>query len=255
MARTPLIAGNWKLNLSVTEGLALVAGVKAAVGASAPCEVLVCPVFVSVHPVAQAAAGSPVQVGGQNCYWETSGAFTAEVSAPLLKDAGASHVILGHSERRQLFGETDATVNKRLVAALDAGLVPVLCIGETLGEREGGKLEQVLRDQVTGALAGIAIERLDTLVIAYEPVWAIGTGVVATTEQAQEAHAFVRSLLAEIHGQAWADGIRILYGGSVKPDNAAGLLSQADIDGALVGGASLTADSFTAIIDAATAAK
>jgi triosephosphate isomerase len=255
MARTPLIAGNWKMNLSVAEGRALVAALKARLGANVPCEVLVCPVFVGIHPVAAEAAGSPVQVGGQNCYWETSGAFTAEVSAPLLKEAGASHVLLGHSERRQLFGETDESINRRLVAALDAGLVPVLCIGETLAEREAGQLEAVLARQVGGALDGIPVERLGSLVVAYEPVWAIGTGVVATTEQAQEAHALVRGLLVKQHGAAWAGGVRILYGGSVKPDNAAGLLSQADIDGALVGGASLKADSFAAIIDAVAAAR
>jgi len=255
MARTPLIAGNWKLNLGVAEGRTLVDAIATTIGSEPPCEVLVCPVFVSVQPIADAASGGPLQVGAQNCYWESSGAFTGEVSAALLKDAGASHVLLGHSERRQLFGETDETVNRRLVAALDAGLVPVLCIGETLDEREGGKLESVLRAQVGGALEGIDRDRLGDLVIAYEPVWAIGTGVVATTEQAQEAHAFVRSLLRDLHGDAWGDAVRILYGGSVKPDNAPGLLSEADIDGALVGGASLKADSFAAIIDAVTAAN
>jgi triosephosphate isomerase len=232
----------------------LVNELKDRLGASPACEVLVCPVFLGVHPIAAALAGSPIQVGAQNVYWEKSGAFTAEVSAPLLKEAGASHVIIGHSERRQYFGETDETCQKRVVAALDEGLVPVLCIGETLEEREGGKLEQVLEQQLTGSLAGIPVDRLDTLVVAYEPVWAIGTGVVASTEQAQEAHAFVRSVLRKLHGD-WADGVRLLYGGSVKPDNAGALLSQPDIDGALVGGAALKADSFAGIIEGATAAS
>jgi len=252
MARTPVIAGNWKLNLTVEEGRSLVAGIAAALGGEAPCEVVVCPTALGVTSAVEAAQGSPIAVGAQNCHWEESGAFTGEISAPLIKAAGASHVILGHSERRQLFGDDDAAINRRLQAALAADLTPILCVGETLEEREGGQLEDVLRTQVTGALDGIARDRLESLIVAYEPVWAIGTGVVATTEQAQEAHAFVRGVLRELHGD-WADRVRIQYGGSVKPDNAAALLGQNDIDGALVGGASLKAESFTAIIDAASA--
>jgi triosephosphate isomerase len=249
MARQVLIAGNWKLNCTVSEGTELVKAIVDGLPSDLSCEVLVCPTFLGVSAAVAAADGSAVQVGGQNCYWEAAGAFTAEVSAPMLKDAGCSAVILGHSERRQYFGETDETINKRLGAALEAGLVPVVCIGETLEEREGGKLEEVLATQIKGSLAGFSAEQLKTLVIAYEPVWAIGTGVVATTEQAQEAHAFVRSVLREVVGEL-AEEVRILYGGSVKPGNAGDLMGQADIDGALVGGASLKAVSFLGIITA-----
>jgi len=248
MSRKPLIAGNWKLNLDVAAGVELVKGLIAAVG-SPSCEVLVCPTALGVAAAVQAAAGSVVQVGAQNCYWASDGAFTGEISAPLIRAAGATHVILGHSERRQLFGETDQTVNKRLIAALDAGLVPVLCIGETLAERDGGQLEAVLKRQVEGGLAGIPADRLATLVLAYEPVWAIGTGRVASDQQAQDAHAFVRGVLRGMHG-ALADRLRILYGGSVKAENAAGLMAMTDIDGALVGGASLKVASFAGIIAA-----
>ncbi len=248
MARTKFIAGNWKLNLSVAEGVALAKGL---VGALKPgVEVAVCPTLLALHPVAQAVAGSSLGVGGQNCFWEEKGAFTGEVSASFLKDAGAKYVILGHSERRQYFGETDATINKRLKAALAQGLVPILCIGETLAERDGGLLQQVLKTQIEGALAGFTAAQLETLVVAYEPVWAIGTGRTATSAQAQEAHAFVRSVLRGVVGDL-ADRVRIQYGGSVKADNAKELLSQPDIDGALVGGASLKLADFAAIIAAA----
>jgi triosephosphate isomerase len=250
MPRTKFIAGNWKLNLTIEEGTALVQGLAKFLyenPKTAAVEVAVCPVALALNAVAKAASGSRVGVGGQNCYWEEKGAFTGELSPGLLKNAGAQYVILGHSERRQYFGETDATVNKRLGAALKQGLVPILCIGETLAERQGGKLQQVLETQVKGALAGFTAEQLKTLVVAYEPVWAIGTGVVATTAQAQEAHAFVRSVLRGVVG-GLADSVRIQYGGSVKPDNAREILGQPDVDGALVGGASLKVADFTAII-------
>lgn len=249
MSRRILIAGNWKMHLSPSEGATLVSHLASSVGGASDVEVLVCPTFVGISSALDAAKGSAVQVGAQNCHWEPKGAFTGELSPELLKSAGCTHVILGHSERRQYFGETEETVCLRLQAVLRTGLVPVLCIGETLEERESGQLETVLRRQITGALAGIAPGDLTSLVVAYEPVWAIGTGVVASTEQAQEAHAFVRSVLREILGGA-ADGVRILYGGSVKPNNAQELMSQADIDGALVGGASLKAEDFLAIIGA-----
>ncbi len=249
MSRKPFIAGNWKLNLSVEEGVALVRALAPA-AAAGKVEVAVCPTALCVYAVAQAAAGSAIGVGGQNAYWEEKGAFTGEISASHLKAAGAKYVVLGHSERRQLFGETNETVNKRLKAVLAQGLVPILCIGETLAERDGGKLETVLKQQITGGLAGLSAEQLGTLVVAYEPVWAIGTGRTATTAQAQEAHAFVRGVLRSIVGEL-ADKIRIQYGGSVKPDNAKELLSQPDVDGALVGGASLKAADFIAIIAAA----
>jgi triosephosphate isomerase len=249
MSRKSFIAGNWKLNLSVDEGVALVRALTSA-AASGKVEVAVCPTALCVYAVAQAAAGSAIGVGGQNAYWEEKGAFTGEISASHLKAAGAKYVVLGHSERRQLFGETNETVNKRLKAVLAQGLVPILCIGETLAERDGGKLESVLKEQITGGLAGLTASQLGTLVVAYEPVWAIGTGRTATTAQAQEAHAFVRGVLRSIVGDL-ADKIRIQYGGSVKPDNAKELLSQPDVDGALVGGASLKAADFIAIITAA----
>lgn len=250
MARRKLIAGNWKLNLTVDEGIKLVEALKPAAAATSA-EVLVCPTFLGVAPAIQAAKGSKVQVGAQNCYVKESGAFTGEVSASLLKAAGVTHVILGHSERRQFFGDTDQTINQRLLAVQAQNLVPVFCIGETLQERQGGKLETVLTAQIRGGLAGVKVTDAARLVVAYEPVWAIGTGVVATTEQAQAAHAFVRKVLAEVLGAELAAGVRILYGGSVKADNAKDLLAQADIDGALVGGASLKAEQFIPIIQAA----
>jgi triosephosphate isomerase len=238
------------MHLSPSEGSSLVASLAAGT-ASTAAEVLVCPTFIGISEALSAAKGSAVQVGAQNCHWEPKGAFTGELSAELISVAGCSHVLLGHSERRQYFGETNETVNLRLKAALRVGLVPVLCIGETLEERESGKLEEVLRSQIIGALEGIAAGELSSLVIAYEPVWAIGTGVVASTEQAQEAHAFVRTVLADVFGADAAAATRILYGGSVKPGNAPELLAQEDIDGALVGGASLKAEGFLGIIAAA----
>ncbi len=249
MPRTPFIAGNWKLNLTGEEGVALVGGLVAAAAASRA-EVAVCPTALALPLVVKATAGTRIGIGGQNCHWEEKGAFTGEISASLLKAAGARYVILGHSERRQFFGETDATVNRRLKAVLLQGLVPIVCIGETLAERDGGKLEEVLRRQVQGACAGFSPAQLETLVIAYEPVWAIGTGRTATTQQAQDAHAFVRAELRTLLGDL-ADRLRIQYGGSVKPDNAKELLAQPDVDGALVGGASLKASDFSAILAAA----
>jgi triosephosphate isomerase len=253
MARTKFIAGNWKLNLTVDEGVTLAKGIAAHLAADprrAGVEVAVCPTALGVHAVAQAVKGSRVGVGVQNAYWEEKGAFTGEISASLAKAAGATYVILGHSERRQYFGETDQTVNKRLKAVLAQGLVPILCIGETLAERDGGKLQEVLTRQVKGALEGFSPAQLETLVLAYEPVWAIGTGRTASSQQAQEAHAFVRGVLKGQVG-ALADRVRIQYGGSVKADNAKELMAMADVDGALVGGASLKIADFAAIIDGA----
>jgi triosephosphate isomerase (TIM) len=212
-------------------------------------EVAVCPTALALADVVKA-AGTLVGVGGQYCHWEEKGAFTGEISATLLRSAGARYVIIGHSERRQLFGETDQTVNKRLKAALGNGLVPIVCIGETLPERDAGKLEEVLARQVKGALDGLAASQLDSLVVAYEPVWAIGTGRTATSAQAQEAHAFIRGLLAQAVGPL-SQRVRIQYGGSVKPDNAKELLAMPDVDGALVGGASLKLADFAAICAAA----
>jgi triosephosphate isomerase (TIM) len=251
MARKPVIAGNWKLNLTVDEGISLVKGLSQALEKDASrasdVEVVVCPTFVAIHAVAQAA--KQIGVGGQDLYWEEKGAFTGQVSATQLAAVGARYVIIGHSERRQLFGETDVTVNKKLKAALASKLVPIVCVGETLAERDAGKLVEILTTQVKGALAGFDAAVLSPLVVAYEPVWAIGTGRTATSAQAQEAHAVIRGLLKQLIGSA-ADHVRILYGGSVKADNAKELLGQPDVDGALVGGASLKLADFHAIISA-----
>jgi triosephosphate isomerase (TIM) len=250
MARRPCIVGNWKLHLTIAEGTALAKGVAAVVPARV--DAAVCPTFVALASVAAAVAGTPLRVGGQDCHWDEKGAFTGEVSASFLKDAGASYVVLGHSERRQYFGETDATVNKRLRAALAQGLTPIVCVGETLAERDAGQasLERVLRTQVLGATAGLSAADLAPLVIAYEPVWAIGTGRTASSAQAQDAHAFIRSVVRGAFA-GLADQVRIQYGGSVKPDNAKELLGQPDVDGALVGGASLKLADFAAILAAA----
>ncbi len=247
--RTPLIAGNWKLFKTIGEATALVNDLKPLVASTSGVEIVVAPVFTALSRVSEAMAGSNIHLAAQNCYWEEEGAFTGEVAPKLLKDAGCSHVIIGHSERRQYFGETDGTVNKKAKAAIAAGLTAIVCVGETLAEREADKTFAVIETQVTGGLEGFSVESLTHAVIAYEPVWAIGTGKTASDAQAQEVHAVIRGLVAKLFGQAAADGIRILYGGSVKPDNVKGLMAQTDIDGALVGGASLKADSFAAIVN------
>ena len=246
--RKPVIAGNWKLFKTTSEALELVNGLKPLVKSANHCEIIVAPVFTVLQSVKQAISGSNINLSGQDCFWEEEGAFTGEVSPRMLVDAGCSHVIIGHSERRQFFGEADETVNKKLKAALKSGLIAVICIGETLAERESDKTYEVLRTQVSGAMAGIEGAELKSITIAYEPVWAIGTGKTATDQQAQEAHAYIRTLFAELYGPNVAQGLRILYGGSVKPENIKGLMNQPDIDGALVGGASLKADSFAEIV-------
>ena len=250
MSRVTFVCGNWKLNKTVAEAVELTRAVAAGIAGTSGVDVGVAPVATAILPVVEAAAGSRILVGGQNCYHESSGAFTGELSPPLLKDAGCRFVIVGHSERRQLFGETDAGVNQKVKAVLAADLLPIVCVGETIDERQAGRTMDVVRGQLQGALDGLSAAQIGGLVIAYEPVWAIGTGHTATTEQAQEVHAEIRTLLRQLAG-ALADDIRIQYGGSVKPSNAAGLLSQPDIDGALVGGASLKADDFVGIVKAA----
>jgi triosephosphate isomerase len=245
--RTPVIAGNWKLFKTIAEATAMVNELKPLVAGTAGVEIVVAPVFTALSRVAEALSGSNVRLAAQDCHWEEEGAFTGEVAPKLLSDAGCSHVIIGHSERRQYFGETDETVNKKAKTALAAGLIAIVCVGETLAEREAGKAFAVIETQLKGGLAGFSAGMLVQIIIAYEPVWAIGTGKTASDAQAQEVHAFIRTLLAKLFGQAAAEAIRILYGGSVKPDNVKGLMSQADIDGALVGGASLKADTFAAI--------
>jgi triosephosphate isomerase (TIM) len=246
--RRPVIAGNWKLFKKKEEAVALVSELAPLVK-NASAEVVVAPVFTVLSAVTGAVAGTGIGVAAQNCFWEEEGAYTGEVSPGMLLDAGCGYVIIGHSERRQYFGETDETVNRKIKAALKAGLTVIACVGETLAERESDRMTDVLNTQVSGALAGITADDLSRIIIAYEPVWAIGTGKTATNEQAQDAHTFIRGLVGGLLGPAAADGIRILYGGSVKPDNIRGLMEQPDIDGALVGGASLTASSFAEIVN------
>jgi triosephosphate isomerase len=252
MSRTKIVAGNWKMNLDRAKARELTAAIAARRGEAAAVDLVLCPpaLYAETVGTALAAATSDVALGGQNMHDKPSGAFTGEVAPPMLVDLGCRYVILGHSERRTLFGETDATVNAKTKAALAAGLTPIVCVGETLEEREGNRTEAVVTTQVTGSLAGLAPAELEQVVVAYEPVWAIGTGKVATPQQAQEVHALIRSRLAELSSAAVAAKVRIQYGGSVKPDNAADLAAQPDIDGALVGGASLKADDFLGIAKA-----
>jgi len=247
--RIPVIAGNWKLFKTIGEATAFVNDLKPLVAETGGVEIVVAPVFTALGRVSEAASGSNINLAAQDCYWEEEGAFTGEVAPKLLKDAGCSHVIIGHSERRQYFGETDATVNKKTKAAIAAGLTAIVCVGETLAERESDKTFSVIEAQVQSGLEGIAKEVVAKLIIAYEPVWAIGTGRTASNEQAQEVHAFIRNLVVRLFDESTANAVRILYGGSVKPDNVKGLMAQTDIDGALVGGASLKADSFAAIVN------
>jgi triosephosphate isomerase len=246
--RRPLIAGNWKLNLLRSPAVDLAGALRRGLDGELAVEVAVCPVFTCLPAVAEALLGSPIGVGGQDCSWQESGAFTGEVSPGMLKDAGASYVIVGHSERRQYFGETDEGVGKKLRAAQAAGLEPIVCVGERLEERESGRMKEVVGRQVEGALTGLSQDQIARLTVAYEPVWAIGTGKVATPEQAEEAHAFVRATVARICGADAARELRILYGGSVTPENVKGLMAQPDVNGALVGGASLKAESFLKIV-------
>ncbi len=253
--RKKIIAGNWKMNKTSADGVALVTEIVAAVGKQSDVEVVVCPPFTAVEAVGKALEGSNVKLGAQNMHFEASGAYTGEVSAPMLRAIFATHVILGHSERRTYFGETDEIVNKKLLAALKNQLKPIFCVGETLAEREAGDTLKVVQRQVERGLDGVSKEQAAGIVVAYEPVWAIGTGKVATTEQAQEVHAFIRGLLVKLFGEAVAQKVRILYGGSMKPSNAPELLAQKDIDGGLIGGAALEARSFLELVSAAVAAK
>jgi len=245
--RRKIVAGNWKMNLDRSQARNLAAAVAARASEAAAAELVLCPPSVYLDPVLEAVAQSPVAVGGQNMHDKASGAFTGEIAPPMLVDLGCRYVILGHSERRTLFGETDAIVNAKTKAALAAGLTPIVCVGETLEEREAGRTADVVATQVRGSLAGLSAAEVKRLVIAYEPVWAIGTGKVATPQQAQEVHALIRGVLAALASPEVAATVRIQYGGSVKPDNAADLAALPDVDGALVGGASLKADDFLGI--------
>lgn len=249
--RTLFIAGNWKMNpAGVGAAVELAEKVKSGVGTETKVHVAVCPPSVYLQRIDDVLDGSPVTLGAQNMHWEAKGAFTGELSGAMLLDAGCTHVILGHSERRHGMGETDGMVNRKVKEALEIGLIPIVCVGETLEEREAGKTFDVLATQLKGSLADVPADKMAGLVLAYEPVWAIGTGKVATPEQAQEAHAFVRKTLGELFSPATAGRVVVQYGGSVKPDNARELLACPDIDGALVGGASLAADDFLGIIRA-----
>ncbi len=241
-----LIAGNWKMHKTIPEALNLIRELKELVKDVNDRDILVCPPFTALYPVSKELKDSNIDLGGQNMYFEEQGAFTGEVSPLMLKDAGCSYVILGHSERRHIFGETDELVNKKVLSAVNHGLIPILCVGELLEERENGKTQEVVEKQVREGLKGIDGD--DEFVIAYEPVWAIGTGKTATPELAEEVHLFIRQVLSDMFGSEKANSVRILYGGSVKPENAAGLLNMENIDGALVGGASLKAESFAKIV-------
>ncbi|HKC58525.1 MAG TPA: triose-phosphate isomerase [Myxococcales bacterium] len=249
-SRRKFVCGNWKMHKTAGEAVQLVRELRQNLEGAAA-QVAVAPPFTALSAVKQALQGSAIELFGQNCHHEKQGAFTGEVSAPMLKDAGCDGVILGHSERRQYFAETDEWIAKKLRAALAEGLHPIVCVGETLQEREGGKTSEVVSRQVRGALGGLDGAALKLVTLAYEPVWAIGTGRTATTAQAQEVHAQIRALLRELGDAAVAGAVRIQYGGSVKPDNARDLLSQPDVDGALVGGASLKAADFASIVSAA----
>ena len=250
-SRKKLIAGNWKMNKTSADGVALAREIVAAVGKQSDVEVVICPPFTAIESVGRVLEGSNVKLGAQNMHFEASGAFTGEVSAPMLRAIFATHVILGHSERRTLFGETDESVNKKITAALKNQLRPIFCVGETLAEREAAATLKVVQTQVERGLEGVSKDQAASIVIAYEPVWAIGTGKVATTEQAQEVHAFIRGLLSNLFSEPVAQKIRILYGGSMKPANAPELLAQKDIDGGLIGGASLESRSFVELVTAA----
>ena len=250
MPRKPFIAGNWKMNTSAAAAVALAKDLVEKIGSVQAVDLAACPPFVYLTAVGKALAGSRIALGAQDVFYEDDGAFTGEVSTAMLKDVGCSCVICGHSERRHVIGETDETVNRKVLKALADGLRPILCVGELLSERQAGETAEVVRRQTQRGLEGVSAGDIGKLTVAYEPVWAIGTGVNATPQQAQEVHAMIRALLAELYDQAAARNIRIQYGGSVKPANAAELLGCPDVDGALVGGASLKADDFARIVEA-----
>lgn len=251
MSRKYLIAGNWKMNTTASESVDLISEINSLVGQQTQVQVCICPPFTSIQKSSSLVEQSEVLLGAQNMSAEPSGAFTGEISAEMLRDLYVNFVILGHSERRQYFGETNESINLKVLTAVQNNLKPIYCIGETLEERESEKTLEVVKAQVQEGLANFPLSEVDNLVLAYEPVWAIGTGKTATDEMAQEVHAYVRGLLVDLFGDAAGSGIRILYGGSMKPENAAGLLSQPDVDGGLIGGASLNAKSFCAIVDSA----
>jgi triosephosphate isomerase len=247
--RRRVIAGNWKMYKTQGEARTFIAALAPLVASANHCDIVVAPSFTALAAAVEAARGTSIVVSAQDLHWEKEGAFTGEISARMLAEAGCRYVIIGHSERRQLFGETDASVNKKIQAALGASLIPIVCVGETLQERESGQMQSVLRRQFGDGFAALTAEQFSRILIAYEPVWAIGTGRTATPELAAEAHRFLRGLASTAFSSEPASRLRILYGGSVKPENAGGLMAQEEIDGALVGGASLDAKSFAAIVN------
>jgi triosephosphate isomerase len=250
MTRKPVIAGNWKMYKLLGEAVETALALKPLVANANHCEIVIAPVFTALKTICDRVEGSNIKVAAQNCSTETKhSAHTGEIAADMIKDVGASHVIVGHSERRQFYGETDEIVNRKTKAALSAGLTAIVCAGEMLHEREAGNAEQVVETQILSGTDGLTVSDMERIIIAYEPVWAIGTGQTATPEQAQEMHGFVRRTVAEAHSKDIAERIRILYGGSVKPENIEALMTEPDIDGALVGGASLDADSFARIVN------
>jgi triosephosphate isomerase len=249
--RKKIIAGNWKMNKLVRDAAELASAIKLGCGTQTDVEVVLCPTFTALKTVADAIAGSAIRLGAQNMHWEKDGAFTGEISAGMLRDLSCQFVILGHSERRQFFNETDAIVNRKVKAALAANLTPIVCVGELLEQREANQMEEVVTNQVTKSLAGLDETGFRRTVLAYEPVWAIGTGRTASPAQAQEVHALIRKVLARMCNPGAAQAVRIQYGGSMKPSNAKELLSQPDIDGGLIGGAALDAKSFVEIVNAA----
>jgi triosephosphate isomerase len=246
--RRPFIGGNWKMFLDAAEGKKLAEELADSTKDVKDRDIMICPAFPLLQEVSRAIKGSGMFVGAQNMYYENEGAFTGEVSARMLQSVGCTHVIIGHSERRHVFHEKNDLIHRKVAAALQAGLKPVLCVGELLDEREAGKTETVVREQVDEGLKGVAAEELENIVIAYEPVWAIGTGKTATPEDADSVHSFIRTLVADLYGERVSESLRIIYGGSVKPANVDGLMAMENIDGALVGGASLESESFTRII-------
>lgn len=248
MARKIFIAGNWKMNTTVEEAAALAKDVAAKMGTVTDVDIAVCPPYTNLAAVAEAIKGSTVKLGAQDVFWEEKGAYTGKISCAMLKSVGVTYAIIGHSEQRQYFGETNETVNKKVKAALAADLLPIICVGETLEERKSGKMDAIIEAQTKGAFEGISKEDALKCTIAYEPVWAIGTGETATPQQANEAHVFIRKIVAGIFDEQTAGEIRIQYGGSMKPENAAELLAQTDVDGGLIGGAALKADSFFGIV-------
>jgi triosephosphate isomerase len=247
--RKPILAGNWKMNKTTAEARDLAAKLIPLVSGVKDREIVLAPTFTALQTVADTIKGTNMTLAAQNLFWEDKGAFTGEISAEMLLDLGCKYVIIGHSERRQYFGETDETVNKRVRQALNKGLLPIICVGELLSEREAGKANEVIDRQITGALKGVSAGEMQKIVLAYEPVWAIGTGKTATPDQANEIHAFIRQKIKSLYNVEVAEGLRIQYGGSVTPENVSALMAKPDIDGALVGGASLKPDSFAALVN------